>query len=1042
MKQERGRDEVTLDDAIAAVRDDEAPAAVGGRGRGAGVGAARPARSDGRGAAIEAIRGCADVQALLPGVSRRRASGGARAPGRGPPARVRGLPGGVPRAARRRGWPSCRGVAASRAAKPAAARASRRLRRRRRRCCWPPASPAGRVRQALLRRAPGQPRRGAVGERGAAARRRAAGAAARARRGARRGRGRAHGARLAGRAAAARRLDRRDERAGRAVGDRPRPGHHHPPRARQHHRRRRRSAAPGTCCVASQRLHGPGHGHRVLGEPRPQGLARVGPRGPGPGGPRAARRQVLAPGEQWTTSDGRGRGAAARRDRLEPRRGPAPGAAGRVQGAAREVAAPCAMPGRALREPPAALRARATRWSSRALPNYGEALAEAHRLFEERLQESAGAARVVATGRPGAPRRAEPRRESSRGSGASPSSWATRSSSRPWTKDARADVVPCCWPRSAGPGCGSSWRRSWPRRPTGRPARGPDPRTRTSLGAGAEQGRALRAAAARAHRGGAGRDGAARAGRSARERRRRPRRHAVRRSASPRPTRTASGSCSRPTSSASTAAIARHGGRRDPQQEALRRAGLDGAALPRLRAQGRRRARPDPGRARLRAARARGIASWLAAPAPMGSLDFVSPHAQAAAAFVFKSPALVFDDVVGLVTAGRRRARARSWPSWSRSWTCASARTWPTTLGGEFALALDGPLLPTPAWKLVVEVYDPARLQASLERPGEPRERRGGARRAARPAAGGRAGRAARRTHVAAAASCRSSCTTPSPDGYLVAAPSRALVMRAIQHARVGRDAGRLGGLPRPVPARPRRARLGARVPEPGPMVRSLLRRAGVGPLTRRAAAARSRPWPRDAKPTLLCAYGEEDGIRVAGMRRRPRPRPARPGAARCCWSARCRRTAAATGGLRRAGAMPPVIELDGLVVRLGGRTDPRRADRRALRPRHRPARARTARASRRSSTRCSASTRRPRAPRASSAATSARPKALRRLDRLHARERRLHRRHERRALRPLHGRAGRACRRSRRSSAPTRPSSTWAWARPATASSAPTRWA
>jgi hypothetical protein len=37
-------------------------------------------------------------------------------------------------------------------------------------------------------------------------------------------------------------------------------------------------------------------------------------------------------------------------------------------------------------------------------------------------------------------------------------------------------------------------------------------------------------------------------------------------------------------------------------------------------------------------------------------------------------------------------------------------------LGGEFAFAIDGPLLPTPSWKLVFEVNDPAHLQQTLER--------------------------------------------------------------------------------------------------------------------------------------------------------------------------------------------------------------------------------------------------------------------------------------------------------------------------------------
>src|SRR5687767_15386674 len=37
-------------------------------------------------------------------------------------------------------------------------------------------------------------------------------------------------------------------------------------------------------------------------------------------------------------------------------------------------------------------------------------------------------------------------------------------------------------------------------------------------------------------------------------------------------------------------------------------------------------------------------------------------------------------------------------------------------LGGEFAFAIDGPLLPTPSWKIVLEVYDQAKLQGTFER--------------------------------------------------------------------------------------------------------------------------------------------------------------------------------------------------------------------------------------------------------------------------------------------------------------------------------------
>ena len=41
----------------------------------------------------------------------------------------------------------------------------------------------------------------------------------------------------------------------------------------------------------------------------------------------------------------------------------------------------------------------------------------------------------------------------------------------------------------------------------------------------------------------------------------------------------------------------------------------------------------------------RGIASWVAAPAPMGALDFMSTHPASAMDVMLKSPAQVFDEL-------------------------------------------------------------------------------------------------------------------------------------------------------------------------------------------------------------------------------------------------------------------------------------------------------------------------------------------------------------------------------------------------------------
>jgi len=52
----------------------------------------------------------------------------------------------------------------------------------------------------------------------------------------------------------------------------------------------------------------------------------------------------------------------------------------------------------------------------------------------------------------------------------------------------------------------------------------------------------------------------------------------------------------------------------------------------------------------------RGLASWLAAPAPIGGLDFVSKDAGAVAAFISKNPADMLDDVLKIANSSNANA--------------------------------------------------------------------------------------------------------------------------------------------------------------------------------------------------------------------------------------------------------------------------------------------------------------------------------------------------------------------------------------------------
>jgi hypothetical protein len=110
----------------------------------------------------------------------------------------------------------------------------------------------------------------------------------------------------------------------------------------------------------------------------------------------------------------------------------------------------------------------------------------------------------------------------------------------------------------------------------------------------------------------------------------------------------------------------------------------------------------------------RGIPSWLAAPGPMGSLEYVSPDANVVAGFVVKNPSALVDDLLGVletVSPGLRRHLDRLQSDHGLDIRKDIA----APLGGEFAFAIDGPILPTPSWKMIFEVNDPDHLQQTFE---------------------------------------------------------------------------------------------------------------------------------------------------------------------------------------------------------------------------------------------------------------------------------------------------------------------------------------
>lgn len=192
------------------------------------------------------------------------------------------------------------------------------------------------------------------------------------------------------------------------------------------------------------------------------------------------------------------------------------------------------------------------------------------------------------------------------------------------------------------------------------------------------------------------------------------------------------------------------------------------------------------GRAETRAALTfdqprRGIASWIASPAALGSLAFYSPDANIVGAFVVKDPVTIVDEMLAINPEfGAELDKLRAEHGFDLRNDFAAA------LGGEVALGVDGPILPEPSWKLVAEVYDPARLQQTFERAvthinDEVKKHGKGTLSLSSEESGGRTYYSIRSSE-----GDKIGFTWVYEQGYLLAGPSRALLERAIQQ----RDSG------------------------------------------------------------------------------------------------------------------------------------------------------------------------------------------------------------------------------------------------------------
>jgi len=99
-----------------------------------------------------------------------------------------------------------------------------------------------------------------------------------------------------------------------------------------------------------------------------------------------------------------------------------------------------------------------------------------------------------------------------------------------------------------------------------------------------------------------------------------------------------------------------------------------------------------------------GVMSLLANPGPMGSLEFFSTDTTLVAAALLREPSSILEEFGPLQLPDDFEAQAELELFYNVM----------GILGGEVAFGLDGPALPTPAWKVVIEAYDETVLQESI----------------------------------------------------------------------------------------------------------------------------------------------------------------------------------------------------------------------------------------------------------------------------------------------------------------------------------------
>jgi len=251
-----------------------------------------------------------------------------------------------------------------------------------------------------------------------------------------------------------------------------------------------------------------------------------------------------------------------------------------------------------------------------------------------------------------------------------------------------------------------------------------------------------------------------------------------------------------------------------------------------------------------------GIVSWLAAPAPIGSINFVTPNAAIAVAGLSKDPKAIADDLIAMASASGDQANELT--EAEQKLQVNFRNDIAANLGGDFLISLDGPVLPTPSWKAVIEVNNSDGLEQALER-------MTAAIRQMTPAnaqhsitiepsdADGQ-----RYYSVKDTVTGNIVAQYAYADGYMIVASSRALIIQAMQAYATGNSLANSAAFKALLPKDENENYSAVAYQNLTPVLTPLLTQ-----LSGEAATAVNE-LAADARPTVICARGEESNIEAS----------------------------------------------------------------------------------------------------------------------------------------------------------------------------------